>query len=395
MPAVTTIDIPAATSPRAWLEIDRSALVHNARTLRRLIPATTRLGLMVKADGYGHGMVTAARAALVGGADRLMVVSIEEAVGLRDAGIGGPVLIVYPVEAAAVETAVAGDIELSIGGRDVLARALAGWTAVRDRLPDATLRLHVEIDTGMGRGGIVPQDLVEVVSGIDRAPRTELLGAWTHLADGMSADGSREQVERYDRATAALASTGRPLPMRHIVATEGLVCETGPALDMVRIGLGYYGELGVGVEPTPAMARAGALDLRPAMAVKVRPARVEDVPAGTTVGYGSEWAAERPTRLATLPIGYADGWTRRYWPGGEALVRGRRVPLVGRVSMDTVCADVTDVPGVTVAEEIVLLGAQGDERITAADLAVLRGTVPNEVFCAFGPRLPRIEIGEA
>jgi alanine racemase len=358
-----------------------------------MLPAATRLGLMVKADGYGHGMIAAARAAIAGGADRLMVVSIEEALGLREAGIGGPVLVVYPIEAANVERAVANDLELSIGGQDVLERTLAGWAAARERWPDATLGVHIEVDTGMGRGGIRPDALVATVAAIDAAPRTELLGIWTHLSDGMAPGRSREQVARYDGAIAELAATERPLPIRHIAATEGLVCETAPPLDMVRIGLAYYGELGVGVVPTAAMA-AGAADLRPALAVKVRPARVEDVPVGTTVGYGSEWTTDRPTRLATLPIGYADGWTRRYWPGGEALVRGRRVPLVGRVSMDTVCADVTDVPGVTVADEVVLLGEQAGERITAGDLAVLRGTVPNEVFCAFGPRLPRVVIGD-
>jgi alanine racemase len=341
-------------------------------------------------------MRTAANAALAGGADRLMVISLEEALRLRQAGIGGPVLIVYPIETGAVEAAVAADLELSIGGRDVLERTLAGWSAARDRLRDAVLGVHIEVDTGMGRGGITPEELVAVVERLDATGRIEVLGIWTHLSDGDDPERSREQVARYEAAIARLAATGRPLPMRHIAATEGLVCETAPPADMVRIGLGYYGELGVGIRPTAAMAAAGAHDLRPAMAVKVRPARVEDIAAGTTVGYGREWVADRPTRLATLPIGYADGWTRRYWPGGEALVQGRRVPLVGRVSMDTVCADVTDVPGtVTVADEVVLLGAQGEERITAADLAVLRGTVPNEVFCAFGPRLPRIEIGEA
>ena len=165
---------------------------------------------------------------------------------------------------------------------------------------------------------------------------------------------------------------------------------------MVRVGLGYYGELGLGVEPRPELAGL-ASELGPAMTVKARPIRVEALSAGATVGYGGEWRAERPSIIATLPIGYADGWTRSSWPGASGLLRGRRVPLVGRVSMDSVCADVTDVAvdgEVTLDEELVLLGGQGAARITPGELARLRGTIPNEVFTGFGSRLPRVYLGE-
>jgi alanine racemase len=162
---------------------------------------------------------------------------------------------------------------------------------------------------------------------------------------------------------------------------------------MVRVGLGFYGELGLGVEPSQAQS-ALAAELRPAMAVKARPVRLEVMPAGASVGYGREWTAERRSLIATLPLGYADGWVRSYWPGASALLRGRRVPLVGRVSMDAVCVDVTDVGEVTMDEEFVLLGGQGAARITPNELAGLRGSIPNEVFCSFGPRLPRVYLGE-
>jgi alanine racemase len=201
----------------------------------------------------------------------------------------------------------------------------------------------------------------------------------------MDASTSGAQVERYEAALAAIELTGRPRPLRHIAATEGLFVGTAPAYDLVRIGLAFYGALGVDVVPSPAMASLAA-ELRAAMTVAACPVRLEEVPVGGGVGYGGEWTARRPSRIATLPIGYADGWSRSSWPGAEALVRGRRVPLVGRVSMDSVCADVTDVSGVSVEDTFVLLGAHGDERITATDLARVRGSIPNEVFCAFGPR---------
>jgi alanine racemase len=243
----------------------------------------------------------------------------------------------------------------------------------------------------MGRGGVAAADLADVVAAIDATPGVTLGSVWSHLADGSDPEVSHEQIRRYEAALSSLVAGGRAMPTRHVTATEGLFRATAPAYDMVRVGLGFYGELGVGVEPAPETAGLAG-ELRGAMTLKVRPIRIEEVPAGSTIGYGGEWTTERPSRIATLPIGYADGWTRAYWPGATGLVRGRRVPLVGRVSMDSVCADVTDVPGIGYDDEIVLLGEQDGERITASDLARLRGSIPNEVFCAFGPRLPRIAV---
>jgi alanine racemase len=378
--------------PRAWIEVDVSALTHNATVFRRAIPASTRLGILVKANGYGHGMVVAAHAALAGGADQLMVVSIEEALGLRVAGLTGPILIVYPIDPGAVDEAVGAGIEVSVSGVASTRALLEAWSGSRARASGGQLRLHVEIDSGMGRGGVRPEDLPDVMDRLVAADSVDVVGIWSHLADGTDPDRSQEQVRAYEAAIASLAAAGRPIPPRHLAATEGVFVGTGPAYEMVRIGLGFYGELGVDVRPTPALA-ALAAELRPAMTVAARPARLEWMPAGSSVGYGGEWTAERRSLIATLPIGYADGWTRRYWPGAQALVRGRRVPLVGRVSMDSVSVDVTDADEVGMDEPFVLLGGQGDERITPGELARLRGSIPNEVFCAFGPRLGRRTIG--
>jgi alanine racemase len=383
---------PPATHHRAWIEIDHAALVHNAGVFRRAIPAATRLGVLVKANGYGHGMVIAAHAAIAGGADQLMVVSIDEALELRAAGLTTPVLIVYPIDPVDVVEAVRAGLEVSVSGVESARRLLDGWVA-RSTGPDgAMLRIHIEVDSGIGRGGVHPDDLPDVVARIDETALTEIAGIWSHLADGADPARSGDQVRAYEAALAAVGATGRSLPPRHLAATEGVFVGTGPAYDVVRIGLGFYGELGLDVAPAPTLATLAA-ELRPAMTVVARPARLEQVRAGTPVGYGSEWTATRPSVIATLPIGYADGWTRRYWPGASALVRGRRVPLVGRVSMDAVCADVTDVEGVTMEDRFVLLGGQGTERVTPGELAALRGSIPNEVFTSFGPRLPRIVVG--
>lgn len=382
--------------PRAWIEVDAAALAHNARVFRRATPAGTRLGILVKANGYGHGMVVAARAALAGGADQLMVVSIEEALALRQAGLDGPILIVYAIEPAAVEVAHAADIEVSVSGVDGARGLLAAWAASRRRSNGLALRVHIEVDSGMGRGGVQPADLPGVVAAIDAAGGIDIAGIWSHLADGADASRSAAQVRAYEDALAAVVATGRQLPPRHMAATEGVFVGTGPSYEMVRIGLGFYGELGLGIAPAPQLA-ALAAELRPAMTVAARPLRLEWMPPGASIGYGGEWVAERPSLIATLPIGYADGWTRQYWPGASALVRGRRVPLVGRVSMDAVCVDATDALAeggdLRLDEVFVLLGSQGDERITPGELARLRGSIPNEVFCAFGPRLARVTTG--
>ncbi len=377
----------------AWVEVDLTALVHNAGVLRRAIPADARLGLLVKANAYGHGLEMAARAAMAGGTDQLMVAALDEGLALRRAGVEAPILVVYPVSPDAIGDAVEAGLELSVSGLGSTRRTLEAWAALAAQAPRGVLSLHVEVDTGMGRGGVSPEALIDVVRLIDAASATSIAGIWSHLADGSDAALSREQAQRFESAVASVAATGRSIPIRHLAATEGVFAGTAPAYEMVRVGLGFYGELGLGVEPSPAQS-ALAAELRPAMAVKARPVRLEVLPAGASVGYGREWTAERRSLIATLPLGYADGWTRSYWPGASALLRGRRVPLVGRVSMDSVCVDVTDVGEVTMDEVLVLLGGQGAERITPNELARLRGSIPNEIFCSFGPRLPRTYLGE-
>lgn len=387
--------------PRAWIEVDHAALAHNVDVFRRAIGAGPRLAIAVKANGYGHGLVIAARAAIAGGAHQLMVVSLDEASTLRAAGIDAPVLIVYPIHPADIDEAVRASIEVSASGAAGARQLLAAWLASPARARGDILRVHIEVDTGIGRGGIQPSELVDIVARIDATPATALVGIWSHLADGADPVRSAAQVRDYEAALAAVAATGRPLPSRHIGATAGVICGTGPAFDLVRVGLGFYGEAGVEVESSPTQAAVVAGALRPAMTVVAHPVRAEWLPAGATVGYGAEWTAERPSLIATLPIGYADGWTRAYWPGATALVRGRRVPLVGRVSMDSVAADVTDVADalgaaggeIVLDERFVLLGSQGDERITPGELARLRGSIPYEVLSAFGPRLVRRTVG--
>lgn len=375
----------------AWIEVDFGALIANARLLREVVPATARLGILVKANGYGHGVVMPGRAALAGGADQLIVAALEEGLALRSAGIDAPVLVVYPVMPAAVGEAAQADLELSVSGLASAVQLAAAWRAARSGI-SGPLRVHVEVDSGMARGGARPEQVLAVFEALEQAGGIEIAGLWSHLADGSSAEGSRAQVNAFERATSLVGGSGRPVPSRHIAASEGIFVGTGPAYDMARVGLAFYGELGLGVEAAPDLIDA-ASRLRPAMTIKARPVHLELVPTGGSVGYGGEWTAARPSLIATLPIGYADGWTRQYWPGGSALVRGQRVPIAGRISMDSTTVDVTDVPDVGMDDEFVLLGRQGTDRITANELARDRRSIPNEVLATLGPRLPRVYVG--
>ena len=375
----------------AWIEVDLDALVANARVLREVVPPPARLGILVKANGYGHGIVESARAALAGGADQLVVAAFEEGLALRDAGISAQVLVVYPVAREVAVEAARLDLELSVSGLASARQLVTAIEAGRDAM-GGPLAVHVEVDSGMSRGGARPRDVPAVLELLEACPGIEVVGLWSHLLDGSSPEATLGQVHEFAAASELVTGSGRHLPPRHLAASEGLFTQTAPQYDMARIGLAFYGELGLDVEPAPGL-RAVAGRLRPAMTVMARAVHLEPVAPGATVGYGGEWTAARPSLVATLPIGYADGWTRRYWPGGEALVRGRRVPVVGRISMDSTCLDVTDVPGVDLEDAFVLLGAQGSDRITANELARLRGSIPNEVLATLGPRLPRMYRG--
>ncbi len=368
---------------RAWLEIDVAALTSNVATLRALLAPGVRLAAVVKADAYGHGLLPAARAFAEAGVDALCVATLDEALAVAGAGVGVPVLLLYEPPPDGFTVAAAAGVEVTVASEATVERVAAcGPQAI-------PLRVHLEVDTGLRRAGVLPERVAAAAARLAEAPGAALVGLWTHLASAHDAAASGEQAERFARACAGLADVvARPV-VRHISATGGLLAASAPQLDMVRIGLALYGLLPEALPIAPA-ARDAAQALRPAMSLHARPLRVAEVAPGEGVGYGSRWRAARPSRVATLPVGYGDGWS--YGSAGRtfALVRGRRVPLIGSVAMDAVAADVTDVPGVTSDDEFVLLGAQGGAQIGALELAQQRTTIPWEVVTSMASRLPRV-----
>jgi len=372
----------------AWLEIDLDALRHNLTTLRSLAGSDVPVRPVVKADAYGHGGVPVARALEAVGVDGFCVATFDEAIELREGGVGGPLLVLYSIPAAlAAEAARAG---VSVTASDV---ALLGElvAATRNLGPRDRLDVELEVETGLGRGGLSGDAMLAAARAIDAAPGLRLIGLWTHLQAVEDRDLTDRQLDRFEAASTALADAGIPLPPRHVAASAALLAGGFASYGGIRPGLAIYGLVPDELESVeiPQVNRSA---LRPVMALYARPVRVEDLPTGWGISYGPTFRTARPSRIATLPLGYGDGWSRRLSNRAEALVRGVRVPLVGNVAMDAVMADVTDVPGepVGVADEFVLLGASGSERITAADLAHERTTNTWEVVTGMARRLPRV-----
>lgn len=347
---------------------------------------------VVKADAYGHGAVPIAMALEAAGADGLSVAHVEEAFELREAGVTLPVLVLYPIPPAQVEAAARAGIAVAAGSGRVLERTLAAAGAASAAGAPA-LDVHLEIETGLGRGGVLAGDAPVAVAAIHAATGVRMAGIWTHLAAADDDDNALGQDRRFSAVLGDVAAAGLDAAgvRRHLAGSGGVLGARVARRDAVRAGLSTYGLVPDGLRPPTATADA-ASHLRPVLSLHARPVRVVDLPAGTGISYGPAFVTGRPSRIATLPLGYGDGW-RRTWSGRtDALVRGVRVPIVGRVAMDAVMADVTDVPGAPVTEddEFVLIGEQGTERITAHDLAATGGTISYEVVTGMSRRVPRV-----
>jgi len=345
--------------------------------------------------------VPVARALASAGADGLGVATFDEGAALRAAGIECPLLVLYPIPPDLAPEAARLGLTVTAGDADLLARTLESVGRAdqpgqrhdepgRGSLPPALLAIQVEVETGLGRGGFAEAAIGAAIEAITTAPGARLAGCWSHLAAPEDRTRTSEQERRFLAVATLLGGGGVDLP-RHLVASGGLLAGRVGHLEGVRPGLALYGLVPEGLS-VPAELATMAAELRPVLSLHARPVRVVDLPVGSGVGYGPSFVTARPSRIATLPLGYGDGWTRSLSNRAEALVRGRRVPLVGTVAMDAVMADVTDMPGspVGVDDEFTLLGSQGDETITAAELARSRTTISWEVVTAMARRLPRV-----
>ncbi len=375
---LATVGLPLPDR-NVWVEVDLDVLASNAATLADLVAPHAELGVVVKADGYGHGLELAARAAARGGARWLCVAMLGEARRLRADGWGGRVFVLYPVPAHGYAEAAQLRLDVTIGSLEQAQAIAAAAPGFAD-----PLRVHIEVDTGMTRGGMSPDQVTEAAA-VLATPGVVVAGVWSHLAAPEAPESAAAQQERFrsaaDRVSAAV---GTPVT-RHLCASGGLLASDIDKFDLVRIGLTYYGENPLPGTPLPS-------GIEPARTIRALPVRVAEVAPGVGVGYGPDWVARRTTRVATLPIGYADGWSRASSPGTVVLVDGMRAPLIGRVSSDAITVDVTDAGSVDEDAEFVLLGAQGDDRITADEVADTRDTISWEVLQQLHARLPRVYV---
>lgn len=363
-----------------WAEIDLDAIDHNVRQLKRLLGPTVLLTAVVKGEAYGHGAVSVSRCALAAGADRLAVATPLEALHLRRAGVDGLVLILGPTPPWEAVRLVAQRIMATVMSLPT-AQALSGAAAAAG----VTATVHIKVDTGMGRYGLLPDEVLPFALALRDLPGLNVEGLWTHFATAGDLDASylHQQLGTFLAVAEQLRESGISVPLRHAASTAAAVCHPESRLEMVRCGLAVYGLYPSG------RCRAG-LELQPAMSLKSRVCRLRWLPEGSTISYGRTYRTTRPTLVAFVPIGYADGLRRALSNRGSMLIRGQRVPLVGRICMDGCMADVTAVDGVQEGDEAVLLGRQGQAEITADEIAESLGTISYEVVTTVGPRVPRV-----
>lgn len=376
-----------------WAEIDGEAMRRNYERIRKLA-GPRKLMAVVKADAYGHGATGTAKLLEECGADWFGVATVEEGIELRAAGIRKPILLLgglYMSDPAAL-------IEYRLTPA-VSSTARLDTYAECSRRYGAAIDFHLKIDTGMGRLGMPPELLEAFIKHLRQLNRyagpsgdvLRLTGVFTHLAsaEDLAATQTEEQLGRFRRAITRLRSLGYRPDWVHISNSAALLAHAGIAENMVRIGALLYGyclslivPAAVRVQPSPVF--------EPVLSFKTRVVFLKDHPAGTPLGYGASCYTRRPSRIATIPVGYADGLSRALSNRGRALVRGEYARIAGKVSMDLTLIDVTDIPGVCVGDEVTLIGRQASHSITAAELARELETIPYEILCSIGKRVPRI-----
>ena len=381
-------------TPLTWAEVDLNAYAHNIRELRRITNPKARLMAVVKANGYGHGAVETARTAVQNGAAALGVARIEEAVKLREADLEAPILIFgYSLPESASML-----IEHGLAQAVSSARTAAALSDQAQRI-GKKIKVHVKVDSGMGRLGLLLDDMTgpmpdkdadavcrREVEAISRLPGLEVEGIFTHFATADSADKSyaNRQLERFLNFLQDLRREGLMPPIAHAANSGALIDMPDSHLDMVRPGIATYG-----FYPSDEVNKS-SIELRPVMALKSRIIHLKRVPAGFSISYGATFHTNRATTIATIPVGYADGLNRLLSSAGHMLVHGRKMPIVGRVCMDLTMLDVGELNGVEIEDEVVVFGRQGNEAITADEIAAQLNTINYEIVTSITGRVPRV-----
>ncbi len=372
------------------VQVSRSALVNNLRVFKRLLnESDSLLAAVVKSNAYGHGLLEVARLAAESGADWLAVDSLDEARRLRRAGIGHPVLLMGYLPLDQAHQALELDLKPTVSNLETL-DALDTAATESGR----TIAVHLKLETGTFRQGFTEEQLPEVARRIQQSGRLVAEGVSSHFAnieDTTDHTVAFGQLETFHHLVQGLGQAGLRPPIRHVACSAAALLFKRTHLELVRAGVSLYG-FWPSRETMVSMKDGSTrgISLQPALSWKTRLAQVKDVPAGTDVGYGCTFRTTRPSRLAVMPVGYYDGYDRGLSNVGHVLVRGRRAPVRGRICMNMTIVDVTDIPGAGLEDEVVLIGRQGNELVTADMLAVACSTIHYEIVTRIHPEIPRV-----
>jgi alanine racemase len=371
---------------RCWAEVDLDALRENLAWIRHRVGPSVRIMTVVKADAYGHGLKQIAALLMQSGTDVFGVANLAEAQAIRSVGEGWPILMLGAALPDEVELAVREDVMPTISTFEEAERFSASATKLKKRV-----RLHIKVDTGMGRLGAAPEEARQLIERAARLPATRIAGLYTHFAAVEdNAAFSRKQRRQFCQLHEALAKAGWEFEFLHANNSGGLLLERTSLFNTVRPGLLVYGITPSGTRAIPIAFKN---HLRPALSWKCRVSLVKEIRKGTPLSYGRTFVAPRRMRVATLTAGYGDGYLRAGSNRAEVLIGGLRCPVLGRITMDQMLADVSALPGVSAGDEVVLIGRQGEESISANDLAQSCGTVPWEVLTNIAYRVRRVYRG--
>lgn len=363
-----------------WAEIDLDAIAFNVRAFKRHVGERVELFAVVKANAYGHGSTPVARTALEAGATRLAVHRAIEAVELRRAGITAPILVMGYTPPSGAKMIVRHNLTPSLITPEFAQAVSAEATHAGQVIP-----LHVKVDTGMGRYGLLPEEVVDFCRALTLLPGIKLEGLFTHFATADAADPAhvRRQLATFLQVTFAVEAAGIHIPLRHTANSAATMKLSDSHLDAVRPGIAMYGM-------NPSDQWLPAFEIRPALTLKSRVSRVRVLPSGSGISYGRTFITAHPTPVALVPVGYGDGYHRALSNKGSVLIHGQRAPILGRVCMDQFVVDITGIEGVQQDDQVVIVGRQGEAEIRAEEVAQLAGTINYEVTTSLLPRVARV-----
>lgn len=376
-----------------WVEIDRSTLEDNIHQFRSLIGDARKMTVVVKSNAYGHGLLEVSHLASEFGADWLGVNSLEEASAIRKSGLDLPIILLGYIPVVELEEAVKNDLRLTVYNRETIEELGKITSALK-----TIAYLHIKTETGVHRQGIRGEDLLPFIEKIRAYPYLKIEGLSMHFAnieDTTDHSYAQKQLETFIEYVDFLGQNDIHIPIKHVACSAATILFPKTFFDMVRVGIGIYG-LWPSKETylSCIQDKREPVNIKPVLTWKTRVIQIKEVAEGAFIGYGCTYKTTRPTKLAVLPVGYYDGYDRLLSNASYVLISGKRAPVRGRVAMNFITADVTDIPDVRLEDEVVLLGRQGQEQISAEYLASLCGTINYEIVARINPKIPRIIVSK-